>query len=67
MLCVRAKADVVGPVTVTVTVQDGETLAILARRYGTSVTTLRKLNRIRTVKAGQIIIVPMRRVKARGV
>jgi membrane-bound lytic murein transglycosylase D len=67
MLCVRAKADVVGPVTVTLTVQDGETLAILARRYGTSVTTLRKLNRIRTVKAGQVIIVPMRRVKARGV
>jgi peptidoglycan-N-acetylglucosamine deacetylase len=66
-LCVRALASVVGPVTMTITVKAGETLATLARKYGTSVATLRKLNNIRAVKAGQVIVVPVRRVKARGV
>jgi LysM repeat protein len=66
-LCVRALAGAVGPLTTTITVTAGETLATIARKYGTSVATLRKLNNIRTVKAGQVIVVPLRRVKARGV
>lgn len=67
MLCVRAAKGTVGAVTQTIIVQDGETLAILARKYLTSVATLRKLNRVRSVKPGQTLIVPIRRVKARGV
>ncbi len=66
-LCVRALASVVGPITTTITVQAGETLATIAKKYGTSVSTLRKLNNIRKVKPGQVIVVPLRRVKARGV
>jgi LysM repeat protein len=66
-LCVRALASVVGPVTTTIVVKAGETLATIARKYGTSVAALRKLNNIRAVKAGQQIVVPLRRVKARGV
>ena len=67
LLCVRASKGTVGAVTQTVIVQDGETLAILARKYLTSVATLRKLNRVRSVKPGQTLIVPIRRIKARGV
>jgi LysM repeat protein len=67
MLCVRASKGTVGAVTQTIIVQDGETLAAIARKYLTSVATLRKLNRVRSVKPGQTLIVPIRRVKARGV
>jgi LysM repeat protein len=66
-LCVRASTATVGAVTMLVTVQKGETIAKIAKRYGTSVATLRKLNRVRTVKVGQTIVVPVKRVKARGV
>jgi LysM repeat protein len=66
-LCVRASTATVGAVTMLVTVQKGETIARIAKRYGTSVATLRKLNRVRTVKVGQTIVVPVKRVKARGV
>ena len=31
----------------------------VTKRYGTSVATLRKLNRVRSVKAGQTIVVPV--------
>ncbi len=67
MLCVRAAKGTVGAVTQTIIVHNGETLAMLARKYLTSVATLRKLNRVRSVKPGQTLIVPIRRVKARGV
>jgi membrane-bound lytic murein transglycosylase D len=67
MVCVRAKADVVGPVTMTITVAEGETLSQIAARYGTTVATLRKLNRVRAASAGQQLLVPVRRIKARGV
>jgi membrane-bound lytic murein transglycosylase D len=67
LLCVRARADVVGPVTVMITVQDGETLSTIAERYGTSSAVLRKLNRLRVVNPGQQLLVPVRRIKARGV
>lgn len=66
-LCVRASTATVGAVTMLVTVQKGETIATIAKRYGTSVATLRKLNRVRAVKVGQTIVVPVKRVKARGV
>jgi LysM repeat protein len=65
-VCVRAAPGAVGAVTTTIVVQAGETLTSIARKYGTTSATLRRLNRIRSVKAGQTLIVPLRRVKARG-
>jgi LysM repeat protein len=67
MLCVRARADAVGPVTMMITVQEGETLTAIAKRYGTTTATLRRLNRVRAVAPGQQLLVPVRRIKARGV
>jgi LysM repeat protein len=67
MLCVRARADAVGPVTMMITVQEGETITAIAKRYGTTAATLRRINRVRAVVPGQQILVPVRRIKARGV
>jgi LysM repeat protein len=66
-LCVRVNPDGAGPVTTTVTVQKGESLSVLAKRYRTTVAKLRKLNRVRTVKPGQTLLIPVKRVKARAV
>ena len=45
------------------TIQPGETLAVLAHRFGTTVRVLRELNNITDpdqVKAGTVILIPQR-------
>lgn len=66
-LCVRVTQAAPGPVTTTIQVKKGETLAVLAKRYRTTVAKLRTLNRVRSVKPGQTLLIPIKRVKVRAV
>ena len=66
-LCVRVTQTDSGPVTTTIQVQKGETLSVLAKRYRTTVAKLRKLNRVRSVKPGQMLLIPVKRVRIRAV
>ncbi|HEX3158760.1 MAG TPA: LysM peptidoglycan-binding domain-containing protein, partial [Gemmatimonadaceae bacterium] len=56
------------PATRTHTVRAGESLSVIGRRYGTSVTQLKKANGLQSdrIKPGQRLVVPAQSTSDRG-
>jgi LysM repeat protein len=64
-ICVRASV-VASAVTTRYTVKKGDTLASIAKKYGSNVAEIQKLNRVRKVKQGQTLLIPLRKLRTRA-